>query len=128
MRCNGDSCNFGSLLNSEGKLGNNWVRAALLSVERSANSRFDLEELFDLLDTKGEGTLKADVVEDLINELGDAAAKVDPKKIYEDAAEVRATTNEISFEQFIAAWEKNGFNLTDNDESLKKKFSFSKLD
>ena len=78
------------------------VRAALLSVERSANSRFDLEELFDLLDTKGEGTLKADVVEDLINELGDAAAKVDPKKIYEDAAEVRATTNEITFEQFIA--------------------------
>ena len=30
------------------------VRAALLSVERSPNSRFDLEELFDLLDTHGE--------------------------------------------------------------------------
>ena len=29
------------------------VRAALLSVERSPNSRFDLEELFDLMDTKG---------------------------------------------------------------------------
>jgi exonuclease V gamma subunit len=29
------------------------VRAALLSVERSPNSRFDLEELFDLLDTQG---------------------------------------------------------------------------
>merc|ERR1712216_98369 len=24
MKCNGDSCNFGSLLNKEGKLGNNW--------------------------------------------------------------------------------------------------------
>ena len=30
------------------------VRAALLSVERSPNSRFDLEELFDLMDTKGQ--------------------------------------------------------------------------
>ena len=32
------------------------VRAALLSVERSPNSRFDLEELFDLMDTKGESS------------------------------------------------------------------------
>ena len=104
MLCNGEACNYSSLLNEEGKLGNNWVRAvvsiaivritlvvsiafirrscltltphaiphasrhpvdpnpnptpdqvraALLSVERSPNSRFDLEELFDLLDTHG---------------------------------------------------------------------------
>ena len=26
MKCNGDSCNFGSLLDENGKLGNNWVR------------------------------------------------------------------------------------------------------
>ena len=146
MKCNGDSCNFGSLLDEQGKLGSNWVRyaveqhrppppdprrqpsegcafvrdprsrrsharsvrrclaqvrAALLSVERSPTSRFDMEELFDLLDTKGDGTLKADVVGDMIKELGEAASKVDATKVYQDAAEIVSTPDEITFEQFI---------------------------
>jgi len=125
MKCNGDACNFGSLLDENGKLGNNWVRAALLSVERSPNSRFDLEELFDLMDTKGEGTLKAGVVEDMINELG---AKVDAKKVYQDATDVVATPEEITFDQFITAWQKNGFDLTEEDDSLKAKFKFNPHD
>merc|ERR1711865_930395 len=117
------------LRNAEGKLGNNWVRAALLSVERSPNSRFDLEELFDLLDTHGEGTLKADVVADLIAELGQES-KVDAKKVYQDATDVVTVPDEITFEQFITSWEKNGFDLTEEDDSKadSKKFTFNPHD
>jgi len=127
MKCNGDSCNFASLLDKDGKLGNNWVRAALLSVERSPNSRFDLEELFDLLDTHGEGTLKAHEVEDMIRELN-ADDKVDAKKVYQDATDVVTVPDEITFEQFITSWQKNGFDLTEEDDSLKKKFTFNPHD
>merc|ERR1711865_1099726 len=104
-----------------GKLGNNWVRAALLSVERSPNSRFDL------LDTHGEGTLKAHEVEDMIRELG-ADDQVDSKKVYQDATDVITVPDEITFEQFITSWQKNGFDLTEEDDSLKKKFTFNPHD
>ena len=31
MLCNGEACNYSSLLNEEGKLGNNWVRRSKYS-------------------------------------------------------------------------------------------------
>ena len=48
-----DKTNFGSLLNSDGKLGENWVRGALLSIERDATSETDLREVFSLWDING---------------------------------------------------------------------------
>ena len=30
----------------------------------------------------------------------------------------------LTFDQFITAWEKNGFELTEEDDSLKAKFTF----
>jgi len=61
----------------------------------------------------------------MIAELG---AKVDAKKVYQDAADVVTTPEEITFDQFITAWEKNGFDLTEEDDSLKKKFTFNPHD
>merc|ERR1712031_90343 len=78
---------FGSLLNEEGKLGANWVRGALLSVERDPNSRVDLQEMFDLLDTKGDGKLSPEVISELINDLK-VDKPVDSAAIYAEAAQV----------------------------------------
>merc|ERR1719201_1985720 len=111
---------YGSLLDKDGKLGANWVRGALLSVDRDPNSMVDLQEIFKLLDTKGDGTLPANAVEELVEGLH-LEKTVDAKEIYTTAAQV--TAKEITFEQFIEAWEKEGFSMKDSD-SLKGSYNF----
>ena len=97
-------------------------RGALLSVERDPGSRVDLEELFQLLDTEGEGGLPLNVVEELIADL-DLEKPVDAKEIYETAAQTITKPETITFEQFISAWgEKTGYDVTENDKGLKAKF------
>lgn len=44
-----------SMLNSEGKLGKNWVRAMMLGLSRDASSIEDMEDLFAISDLDGDG-------------------------------------------------------------------------
>jgi hypothetical protein len=112
---------YGSLLDDEGKLGANWVRGALLSVEREANSLVDLKELFGLLDTEGKGKLKLPVIQELIQDLK-VDTPVDPSKVFEAAAQI--TTESITFEQFITAWKQEGFDV-DESETTKGQYKLN---
>ena len=68
----------------------------------------DLQELFELLDTKGEGKLPLAVINEMVAKL-DVDKDVDVEKLYQTAAQIQ--TESISFEQFIGAWENEGFSL-----------------
>lgn len=125
LREGGSPSAFGSLLNSEGKLGSNWIRGALLSIERDPNSRGDLKEIFELLDTKGEGALSLEVVEELITDLK-LQKSVDAKAVYDDASSIVNRPDAITFDQFIGAWEKAGFDVQEDDVSSKFEFASSK--
>jgi len=121
LREGGSPSTFGSLLNSEGKLGSNWIRGALLSIERDPNSRGDLKEIFELLDTKGEGSLSFEVIQELISVLKLQKA-VDPKTVYNEAASIVNRPDAITFDQFVGAWEKAGFKMDENE--MESEFEF----
>ena len=59
------------------------IRGALLSIERDPTSKEELEELFDLLDTKGNGKLSASVIEEMITDLD--VKNIDAQQVYNDA-------------------------------------------
>jgi len=146
--CTGDTCNFGTLLNSEGKLQENWVRGALLSIERDASSITDLQEVFAIYDTDNDGTLNKLEVQELlekvesdvtVDQIWKASERVLEECVVdaENAAELAACMDgpdvtpsngaTIDFDEFLSAYKASGATVDESEGSVKGMYTFQNI-
>jgi len=121
--CTGDSCDFGTLLNSEGKLGKNWIRGALLSIERDPSDPADIQEVFSLFDDDVDGKLNAEEVDEVFNVLETPLSKEEQKKTF--AAADKDNSGFITFDNFFDAYKAAGVKVVESDDGLKAVFGFA---
>jgi len=142
------SDNFGTLLNSEGKLQENWVRGALLSIERDASSITDLQEVFAIYDTDNDGKLNKLEVQELlekvvsdvnVDQIWKASERVLEECVVdaESAAELAACTdgpdvtqsNEatIDFDEFLSAYKASGAKVDESEGSVQGMYTFQNI-
>jgi len=111
----GEFGDFGSLLDSEGKLKGNWVRAALLSIDRDPNSQSDLKEVWSLLDVEGTDAFDKLKVAEVLQKFGRASSvTVDVDDFFP------ADASSMCFDEFLAGWKELGYEP--KQEGLKKDF------
>ena len=124
--CIGDSCNFGTLLNDEGKLGNNWVRGALLSIERNPSAFSDVREVFYLFDTNIDGMLNAEESAEVFANMGVTVTDEEAQAYF--AAADEDGDGLITFRQFLAQYKNSGQEVVDDEsDGLKAIFSFQNV-
>merc|ERR1711988_138468 len=120
--CIGDSCNFGTLLNENGKLEENWVRGALLSIERNPSSAVDLEEVFSLFDADCDGKLNVEEVSNVFDIFGNPLGEKS-NTFFADCD--RDDDGKITFNEFIEQYKISGGDVADEEvQGLKGVFSF----
>ena len=121
--CVGDQCKqFGTLLNEEGKLGKNWVRGALLSIERDPTDAADVEEVFILFDDDLDGKLNKEQVEEVFMVL-EAQVSQDAQEAAFAAAD-KDGDGLVAFDEFFAAYKATGIEVADSRDNLKTVFGF----
>ena len=125
LECIGETCNFGTLLNEEGKLGQNWVRGALLSIERDPNSFSDIRETFYLFDTNIDGMLNYDESSQIYSIMGIELSKDEERKYF--AAADEDGDGQITFRQFLAQYKAHGTEVAEEDAALKGMFNFQNM-
>ena len=120
--CIGDTCTFGTLLDEDGKLGKNWVRGALLSIERDPTDLADVEEVFVLFDIDMDGSLTEEEVDEVFEVLGTSISTDDKAKIYDAAKDKNGL---VSQEKFISEYcKKVDMKPTDEERTV---FEFSNV-
>ena len=120
--CIGDTCTFGTLLDDNGKLGKNWVRGALLSIERDQTDLADVEEVFVLFDIDMDGNLNEEEVDEVFEVLRTNISKDDKAKIYDAAKDKNGL---VSKEKFISEYcKKVDMQPTDEERTV---FEFSNV-
>jgi len=118
-----DKTNFGSLLNSDGKLGENWVRGALLSIERDATSETDLREVFSLWDINGDGFLDEVEMVSFFSKMAVDMTEEEQKACFKAAD--TSGDGKVSFDEFLVAFKASGQTVREAGESgLKGEFEF----
>ena len=123
--CVGDQCKqFGTLLNEEGKLGKNWVRGALLSIERDATDPSDISECFALFDVDGDGKLNGVEIAELMDKLGPELDAAQRTKVFSDAD--KDGDKLITLDEFMEAYKASGQTLIES-VGFKGTFEFQNL-
>jgi myo-inositol 2-dehydrogenase/D-chiro-inositol 1-dehydrogenase len=115
---------FGTLLNEEGKLGKNWVRGALLSIERDATDPSDISECFALFDVDGDGKLNDVEIAELMDKLGPELDAAQRTKVFSDAD--KDGDKLITLDEFMEAYKASGQTLIES-VSFKGTFEFQNL-
>ena len=116
--CIGDTCNFGTLLNADGKLQENWVRGALLSIERDASSITDLQEVFVLFDVNNDGKLDRLEILELLEKVESDVGADDIMK---------GGKEEVDFDEFLAAYKAAGATVDEAEGSVKGMYTFQNM-
>ena len=112
----GTSSNFGALLDAEsGKLSNNWVRAAMLCIDRDANSYVDIEEAFYMLAADDGKTIGKEGLVQLV----DTMTNCD-----KTAEEIFGDASELTFDGLLRKWRAAGFTLEEKKGDEKGRFQF----
>jgi len=122
--CIGETCDFGTLLDENGKLGKNWVRGALLSIERDHTEPADVQEVFVLFDTDLDGKLSEEEIEEVFKVLGCPLSEEAQKAIYAKAKDADGLVELQKFETEYAASE---IEMQSVGDGLKGIFEFGNV-
>jgi len=122
--CIGETCDFGTLLDENGKLGKNWVRGALLSIERDHTEPADVQEVFVLFDTDLDGKLSEEEIEEVFKVLGCPLSEEAQKAIY---AKAKDADGLVELNKFEAEYAASDIEMQSSGDGLKGVFSFANV-